>query len=121
MFYSEEHVESLREDNAVLRNRVADLVRERDEYKCWWQRDSKSLGAALNDLSLQRACKQDREAECARLRAALERHALWRKEALFFLNSVANGCDVEDEWPALSIFLRESQTILVPSEASPQG
>ena len=66
------HIASLREDNATLRNRVTDLIRERDDYKIWWIRDSKGLGAALNDLSLERACKQDLQAQVKRLRGALE-------------------------------------------------
>lgn len=69
------HIASLREDNAVLRNRVTDLIRERDDYKIWWIRDSKGLGAALNDLSLERACKQDLQAQLRGLQRALDEAA----------------------------------------------
>jgi hypothetical protein len=66
-----DHIASLREDNATLRNRVTDLTRERDEYKIWWTRDSKSLGTALNDLSMERSCKQDLQAQVSQLRGNL--------------------------------------------------
>jgi hypothetical protein len=48
------------------------MTRERDEYKVWWERDSNGLGKTLNDLSLERACKQDFRAQARRLRAMLE-------------------------------------------------
>lgn len=72
MTKEQDYIASLREDNAVLRNRVTDLTRERDEFKIWWTRDSKSLGVALNDLSLELACKQDLQAQVRGLRGQLE-------------------------------------------------
>lgn len=38
---------------------IAQLRRERYEYKLWWERDSASLGKVLNELSMERACKED--------------------------------------------------------------
>lgn len=46
-----------------MRGEIERLTQERDEYKAWWERDSKNLGTALNDLSLERACKQDLQAQ----------------------------------------------------------
>jgi hypothetical protein len=55
-----------------LQAEIEQLTRERNDYKAWWERDSRNLGAALSDLSLERACKQDRLSQIERLRKALD-------------------------------------------------
>lgn len=71
MTKEQDYIASLREDNAVLRNRVTDLTRERDEYKIWWERDSTSLGKALNELRFLRAVNEDSRAQIERLKEIL--------------------------------------------------
>lgn len=61
----EEH-EGLR---AISPAKVLEIARARDEYKTWWERDSRSLSATLNELSLLRAVKEDQRAKIERLRA----------------------------------------------------
>lgn len=57
----------------TLLDEIERLTHERNEYKVWWERDSGSLSKVLNDLSMERACKQDFRAARDRLRAALKR------------------------------------------------
>lgn len=60
-------IEALVRDLAAMTLLVERAGKERDEYKIWWERDSTALGKVLNQLSMERACKEDFRARAATL------------------------------------------------------
>jgi len=96
--------ESIIAERDWLQQEIERLTRERDEYKVWWERDSTSLGKALNEVSSLRASNEQLHAavktaqELAATRLMEVERLNLKCGALAFLQYGSSGPD--DPWQA---------------------